>query len=95
MDKKEAYEKKMEAQLDEWNARIDMLKAKAAKAEADSKIELQDNIDELQKKRQEAEDKLQELRNSSSDAWEDLKDGVEKAWSDFGAAVKSATSRFD
>jgi hypothetical protein len=35
MGAKKAYQDKMEAQLKEWRAKIDVLKAKADKAEAD------------------------------------------------------------
>ena len=39
MNMKEAYEKKLEAQMEEWSLEIDKLKAKADKAEADSQLE--------------------------------------------------------
>jgi len=94
MSKKDAYRKKLEAQLDEWNAKIDVLKAKANKAEASAKVEYHETIEDLQKKRSNAKDKLQTLRNASEDAWEDLKGGLEQSWSDLEAAVKAATSRF-
>ena len=94
MSKKEAYRKKLEAQLDEWNAKIEVLKAKANKAEASAKVEYHETIEDLQKKRSNAKDKLQELRNAGEDAWEDLKGGLEQSWSDLEAAVKAATSRF-
>ncbi|EAT17035.1 hypothetical protein [Desulfuromonas acetoxidans] len=94
MDKKHAYEEKLQAQLDEFNARIDLLKAKAAKAESSTKISYADTLEALRMKRNLAEDKLDELKAASDDAWEDLKEGIDKAWSDFNAALKSATSHF-
>ena len=94
MDKKQVYQEKLKAQLDEWNAKIDVLKAKAAKAEAQSKADYQEAIEDLQKKRQAANDKLQELRSAGDEAWEDMKEGIEAAWSSLGAAIKSASSRF-
>jgi hypothetical protein len=36
MSMKEAYEQKLQAQLDEWGAEIDKLKAKSDNAEADA-----------------------------------------------------------
>ena len=94
MSKKQAYEAKLKAQLDEWNAKIDVLKAKAEKAGAQTKIEYHETIEDLQKKRAKAKDKLQELSAASDDAWDDLKGGVEQAWKSFGDAVDSAVSRF-
>jgi chromosome segregation ATPase len=94
MSEKKAYREKLQSQLDEWDAKIDVLKAKANKAEASAKVEYQKTIEDLQDKRSKAKDKLQELKNASGDAWEDLKEGVEESWSRLGAAIKEATSRF-
>lgn len=94
MSKKQAYEEKLKAQLDEWNAKIDVLKAKAEKAGAKTKVDYYETIEELQKKRTKAKDKLQELRAAGDDAWEDLKTGVDQTWSSLGDAVNSAVSRF-
>lgn len=94
MPTKDAYKKKLEAQLDEWDAKIDVLKAKANKADASARLEYQETIEDLKKKRAVARDKLQELREASGEAWKDLKQGLEQIWSDLGAAIKSATSRF-
>ena len=50
MGMKEAYEKKLQAQLDEWGAEIDKLKAKADKAEADAQLDYYKEIEELRTK---------------------------------------------
>lgn len=73
MSMKKAYEEKLQAQLDEWNAEIEKLKAKADKAEADAKIEYYEQIEKLREQQQEAQAKLNELRRAGEDAWEDLK----------------------
>lgn len=94
MGMKEEYQKKMQAQLDEWGTEIDKLKAKADKAEADAKIEYHKEIERFRAKQQAAQEKLDELKESSEDAWEDLKAGVESSWNSLGDALKSAASRF-
>jgi len=94
MNKKQAYEEKLQAQFDEWSAKIEVLKAKAEKAGADVKVDYQKTIEDLQKKKTNAKQKLQELHTASDDAWEDLQDGLKGAWSSFGAAIESAVSRF-
>jgi hypothetical protein len=94
MDKRKAYEKKYEAQLKEWNAKIALLKAKADRSKAEAKIEHYRIIDTLARKRAEAETKLQELKAAGDEAWEDLKDGAEKAWAEVKAAFDSAASKF-
>jgi hypothetical protein len=94
MTLKEAYEKKMQARLDEWDAEIDLLKAKADKAKADARVEYYKQIEELKIKKQAAGVKLAELRKAGDGAWEDLKTGLESAWNSLGKAVKAAASRF-
>jgi putative heme iron utilization protein len=91
---KKEYEVKLQAQLDEWSAEIDRLKAKAEGEKADKKIQYYEEIDKLKAMKKNAEEKLTELKNASDDAWEDLKAGIDSAWISFGDALKSAGSRF-
>ena len=51
MGRKEAYQEKIEAQLKEWSAKINELKAKAEKAAAEKKTELHKMIDNLRAKK--------------------------------------------
>lgn len=94
MSMKEAYEKKLQAQLDECAAEITRLKAKADKSQADAQIEYYKQIEELKSKQATADERLSELKDASEDAWEDIKAGAESAWDSLSDALKSATSRF-
>jgi uncharacterized coiled-coil DUF342 family protein len=94
MPDKDAYVQKLHAKLDGWNAEIDKLKAKADKAEAESRLEYQKEIENLQERRREAEEKLTELGQAGDGVWEDLKSGVQSAWDSMEEAVKSARTRF-
>ncbi|UTW08279.1 hypothetical protein [Pseudomonas benzenivorans] len=94
MSKKEAYEKKLQAQLDELSADIDKLKARAAQAEADSQLEYQKQLEDLREKRAAAQDKLENIKGSSEEAWEDIKAGADGALESLSAALKSASARF-
>jgi len=94
MDKRKAYEEKLDAQLEEWNAQIALLKARADKAKAEAKIEYYKTIEALQHKQDEAGTKLDELKTASDEAWEDLKTGAEKAWDEVKAAFRIAVSKF-
>jgi uncharacterized coiled-coil DUF342 family protein len=93
MTDKDAYVQKLHAKLDEWNAEIDKLKAKADKAEAEFRIEYEKEIENLRKRRKEAEIKLTEVRQAGEGAWEDLKSGVQNAWDSMEKALKSAQAR--
>jgi predicted ATP-binding protein involved in virulence len=93
-NKRKAYEKKVDDQLDKWNVQIGLLKAKADKAEAQVKIDYYNTIEALQHKRDEGRTKLHELKVSGDDAWGDLKEGAEKVWSEIKMAFKKAESNF-
>jgi len=93
MSNKSAYTKKVQAQLDEWDADIQKLKARADRAEADAQIEIEKQIKSLKRKREETGDKLAELKAAGDDAWDDIKEGLDSAIDSLGNALKSATSR--
>jgi len=94
MTTKDEFVRKMHAKLDQWNAEIDTLKAKADSAEAEARAEYHKQLETLRSKRDDARHKLNELESSGENAWEDLKAGVELAWESVSEAVRSATSRF-
>ena len=60
-DKRKAYEEKLDAQLEEWNAQIALLKARADKAKAEAKIEYYKTIEALQHKQDETRANLHGL----------------------------------
>jgi predicted ATP-binding protein involved in virulence len=93
-EERKAYEEKLDAQLDEWTAQIALLKARAAKAKAEAKIEYYKTIDALQHRQDEARTKLHELKTAGDEAWEDLKTGAEKAWDEVKSAFHDAISKF-
>lgn len=94
MSMKEAYEQKLQAQLDEWSADIDKLKAKVDGADADLQLEYYKQIEKLRSMKDTAEDKLIELKGASDDAWEDLKAGIGSAWDSLGNSLNSFASKF-
>jgi uncharacterized coiled-coil DUF342 family protein len=94
MSNRDAYVAKIQAKLDAWNADIDKLEAKARAAQADARITLDQKLNELRSKRDEAAAKLQALRSAADDAWEDLKAGVELAWESLSESLQSAKSHF-
>ena len=93
-DKRKAYEEKLDAQLEEWNAQIALLKARADKARAEAKVEYNKTIEALQRRQDEARAKLHELKTAGDEAWEDLKTGAEKAWAEVKTAFHDAASKF-
>jgi multidrug resistance efflux pump len=93
-NKRKAYEEKLDAQFEEWNAQITLLKARADKAKAEAKIEYYKTIETLQQKKDGARAKLDELKTAGDEAWDDLKTGAEKAWDEVKTAFHSAAAKF-
>ncbi|SRR6056297_1713147 len=94
MSEKELYQQKKQAQLDEWKAEVDKLKAKASGASADTQMELNKQIEALEGKIEEGQSKLAEIADASEDAWESIKDGVESAWDSMKSAFSDAAAKF-
>ena len=94
MGEKELYQQKMRAQLDEWKADVDKLRAKASGASADAKLQLNQQVKNLEAKINEAKAKLDELANASDEAWNTVKAGVESSWGSLKSAFKDAASKF-
>ena len=94
MEKKEEYQGKMEAQLSEWGAEIDKLKAWADKTAADARQGYYDEIEDLRAKQASMQAKLQELKTSGDDAWGDLKEGLDHSWNQVRDSFNKAAARF-
>lgn len=94
MDKRKAYQEKVDAQLKEWSAKIDLLKAKVEKAKVEAKIKYYEKIEDLRAKQEVLKQKLQDLKGSGDEAWEELKTGVDKALDDLKDVINRAISRF-
>ena len=94
MSDKEHYQQKLQAQLDLWKAEAEALKAKAADATADAKIEMHKQVDALELKLEEGKLKLAEFADSGHEAWESLKDGAESVWISIKSAFSDAKDKF-
>ena len=93
-DLRDAYVQKLNAKINEWNADIDKLVAKADGATADVRIEYSKQIENLRAKRATLGEQIENLRQAGEGAWEDLKTGVESASDALGEAVRAAIARF-
>jgi len=80
LENRKVYESHLEAQLAQWKADIDVIKAKANRAEVAAKVQYDKIIDDLQRTHDEAGHHLRNLSDASDEAWESLKLGTEKAW---------------
>ena len=87
------HPQKFKAQLEEWKADIDKLKARAKGASADAQIEMQKGIDALDVRVTEAGAKLDELSAAGADAWEGLKKNVDNTWEGLKTSMQDALEK--
>lgn len=78
MSAAEVYAKKIEARLEELDAEIDLMKAKAKGAEAEAQLEYTRHLSDLREMRKDAGNKLQALREAGDDALGDVQAGMER-----------------
>jgi predicted nucleic acid-binding Zn-ribbon protein len=94
MASRQEYIQSLHRKIDEWNEEIDTLSVQKDRLEAESKLELQKQIDLLKSKRSDMELQLEHLKTTGAEAWEDVKSGVDLAWEAMNLAITSAVSRF-
>ncbi len=94
MDRKETYQDKLRAQLDEFTALIARLRVEAEKTQGEMRLNHMAEIEELRAYRRRAETYLEELQRAQGEAWKDMRSGIEAAREEMGEALKRAWKRF-
>jgi uncharacterized coiled-coil DUF342 family protein len=95
MSTRDAYVQKLKAQIDDWNADITKLEAKAGQAAADAKIKYEQSLDSLRAERDQVSEKLEQIQESSEDAWEEFQGSAEDLWDRTKAAFAAAKAEFE
>lgn len=91
---KNAYQKKMEAELDRIKAELRRMEAELRTKSADEELKSSQRLDELRARRERVKEKLQDLRNASESAWDQARDGVANAWTELETAFEAARNEF-
>jgi hypothetical protein len=91
-EKRQVYQKEMEAKLEDLSKRIGELKAKAGTATKDARAALDKQLEQLKSKQQDARKKLSELRASASSTWEKVKAKADVALQELQKAYEGARS---
>jgi len=94
MEKRNVYLEKIEANLAKYNAKLTVMKAEAALVKADMKLEYLNQLDNLERKRDDFMVKYGQLKETSGHGWEDVKVGTEKSWNELKDSIEKAISRF-
>ncbi len=93
MVQREAFQRKVQPRIDQWNAEIDKLRGKAKEAGADAQLLLHQRINELQAKRDAIGQKQGEMHQAGEGAWKELKGGVKNAFRELESAFKAAADK--
>lgn len=78
MPNRDEYIAKMKLQLDELDAKMDKLEAKATEAKEDARAKYREEIAKLRQQSTLAKGKLEELKASGEDKWEAVVTEMEK-----------------
>lgn len=92
-DQKELFRKKTGLRFDEFDTRMDVLRARAANAEEADKVNLNKEIDELEINKEAIHDKLDEMESVAVEGWDNFKLTVDAAISDLEQSYNRINSR--
>jgi hypothetical protein len=91
---KEEFQKTLEARIGEMDAELVKLREKGHELKDEAKEKWEQNLAELETKRDAAQTKLAEVKASSAEAWKDLQKGAQSAWEDMDKAFREASQKF-
>lgn len=91
---KDQYLARLQNLMHSMDDELDDLRQQARTATGDAKKELNREIADLQKRRDELQARMPEIKKASAEAWNDLKKGFSEAAEDFQKAWEKARSRF-
>ena len=93
MDDRTLYEKKIEAELREMQARLDLLRAQAASAAVDVRIRIERELDRLRDRRSELRRGLDELRSAGEAGWTRIREGMDAARRELADGLESLAAK--
>jgi uncharacterized coiled-coil DUF342 family protein len=94
MTTREEYMQKLKVKLDEWDAEIDALQARAEVAQADARARYLKQMQEMRETRNEAMAKYQEMQDAAGDVWRSMGEAAEKTWQAWLDAFDQTRERF-
>ena len=93
MTTRELYMMKLQGKLDEWNAEIDRLEARAKDVGADLRQDYADQLATLRAERDKLAEKMENLQNAGDSAFEEVKAGFDRAWRELDESLRLAAER--
>ena len=94
IQQKDAFQRKVQTELDEMQVRIKQLRGQVTHASAEARTDIQKAIVELEKKKDLANKKAQELHSATASSWEQVKSKTAAAMDDLRDSLNRALSHF-
>jgi chromosome segregation ATPase len=91
---KDAYRQKAEAKIEEHQAKLNAIRAKAKGATADARLDAEKRIGDLEEKLDAAKKRIADIGDAAEDTWEELTKSLDSAWDDIAGGIKNALARF-
>ena len=92
IQQKDAFQRKVQAELDEIQVRITQLRGQVKHASAEANADIQKAIAELEKKRDLAQKKAQEIHSATASSWEQVKSKTTAAMDDLRDSLNRTLS---
>ena len=94
IQQKDAFQRKVQTELDEMQVRIMQLRGQVTHASAEAKADIQKAIGELEKKKDLAEKKAQDIHSATASSWEQVKSKTSAAMDDLRDSINRTLSHF-
>ena len=92
IQQKDAFQRKVQTELDEMQVRIKQLRGQVKHASAEARADLQKAIGELEKKKDLANKKVRAIHSATASSWEQVKSKTEAAMDDLRDSLTRARS---
>jgi signal transduction protein with GAF and PtsI domain len=92
IQQKDAFQRKVQAELDEMQVRITQLRGQVKHASAEANADIHKAIVELEKKRDLAQKKAQDIHSATASSWEQVKSKTSAAMDDLRDSLNRTLS---
>ena len=94
IQQKDAFQRKVQTELDEMQVRITQLRGQVEHASASARADIQKSIVELEKKKELASKKAQEIHSATASSWEQVQSKAVAAMDDLRESLNQTLSHF-
>jgi hypothetical protein len=94
MSTKDAYTKRIDAELELVQEKLARFKAQGMSFTADARVKHAKHVEKLEQKLDATKAKLMELGEADEHVWEQLKDGVEDMWTTLQSTFENTITTF-